>query len=330
MTEAKTEGFTFYPCPSIKARSIDENDLGLSNFALIVSRAYNEHKNLQFTPDDVWASILSSFSIYVNANSEEIRDLLVDFKDKKDLWIAIDPEEAQDYNMQVERFNNLISNNIKNAELVDVLISKFSTSTQDTKFVMSILSMSTFNKYFDYKCMIRCGIPKVTMLGTVDDYKKILNNIKFLQKYDNPQNHLEKWFKQLIPVIWNMISSISGNPDLSWWNKCCTVKELMSGTPRISGWVTAFNPYGLKNTFLLTEDSVEIKETDFLSHSGQTDIHYYDPSEHYLYSVNLTGTLTSIDRVGELATSVKAVIGPQYQNERMVAQAKAKLEASKK
>ena len=322
-TESKTEGFTFYPSPNLKANNVHDLDIGLTNIGLIISQAYNEHKNLRFTPDDVWVSILSAFSKYVNLNSEVIRNLLVDFPDKKDLWITIDPHEEEDHEMQVERFNNLVKCNIKDPELVNVLIPQFSTTTDQSKFAFSIISMSTFNKYFDYKCMIRCGIPKVTMLGTVDDYKKILNGIKFLQKFDNPDNHLEKWFKHLIPVIWNFISSISGAPDLGWWNSCCTKKERMSGTPRISGWVTAFNPYSRKDIFLLNEDSIELEEPDFMTHSGETDIHYYSPGPIYLYSVTLTGMLISVDQNGDLAASVKTIKGPRYQNQRMLDQQNA-------
>lgn len=49
--------------------------------------AYNGHNTLTLKPDHFWTAIMTQFSFYVTANSEALRDRLVDFEGKKELTI---------------------------------------------------------------------------------------------------------------------------------------------------------------------------------------------------------------------------------------------------
>ncbi|CAG7967161.1 unnamed protein product [Penicillium nalgiovense] len=59
-----------------------------NGFVWAVFHAYSHHHNLVLRPEDVWFTILSQFSFFVVAHSEELRHLFVSHKDKKHLEVA--------------------------------------------------------------------------------------------------------------------------------------------------------------------------------------------------------------------------------------------------
>ncbi|KAE9388072.1 hypothetical protein BT96DRAFT_927257 [Gymnopus androsaceus JB14] len=56
---------------------------GLVNTLL---KAYSAHHAVSIRPDDVWITILTQFSFFVNANAEELRDKFVAHKVRNILW----------------------------------------------------------------------------------------------------------------------------------------------------------------------------------------------------------------------------------------------------
>lgn len=96
-----------------------------------------------------------------------------------------------------------------------------------------------------------CGLPEVTLLGTVDDWKDIKNRALQLTKYNLAnKNYMGKWLELLTPVLDNFIKSAEGNPDLEWWNKVCHRYSGGSGPSFLSGWVTVFNVFSNEGVWL--------------------------------------------------------------------------------
>jgi hypothetical protein len=61
-----------------------ENMISSENgFVYAATRAYNGHHHLVLRPDDIWLSIMTQFSFYINARAEEFRDKFVSFEGKK-------------------------------------------------------------------------------------------------------------------------------------------------------------------------------------------------------------------------------------------------------
>ena len=54
--------------------------------------------------------------------------------------------------------------------MVAWLIPAFTTTTVNDRVVAAVSVMSTLQNYFEYVCCLMCGIPKVTLLGTVEDW----------------------------------------------------------------------------------------------------------------------------------------------------------------
>ena len=73
--------------------------------------------------------------------------------------------------------------------------------------------METVKEYFNYKVvLIGCGLPKITIEGTVEDWQKVLDKTKYVSKYN-----LTWWTSELEPVLKEIIETKKGNFKKDFW-----------------------------------------------------------------------------------------------------------------
>ena len=188
--------------------------------------AHTNHYPIRIKPDDIWLLIVQAFSNHVNANSEELRNLFVNFDGKKTLKVYYPLDNIKQVNRKVlEDFSEQINKQMieyLGDKILDTLTPNFSTTTYDSKIVCKISIMGAFKKYFDYKMMLcGCGIPYIILEGTADDYKKILNKAKDLEKYN-----FSWYIKKIIPHIQKMIDAKEGKIDIDYFKNMIQKKEI--------------------------------------------------------------------------------------------------------
>ncbi|CAF1423534.1 unnamed protein product, partial [Didymodactylos carnosus] len=130
--------------------------------------AYNNHEDIVLSPDDLWLMISIYFSKYVNDNAEQLRHLFVDHKGKKKL-VVTEPigKREEDWTDFFGMMKEEISKNVKNADIIDHVVSKFSTTTQIESILSYACIMDTFKVYFSYgRCIPACGIRAVHFQGS--------------------------------------------------------------------------------------------------------------------------------------------------------------------
>jgi len=231
----------------VQSSSVKEPNSKISpatyGFISSVLNAYNGHHNLVLRPDDVWHAILIQFSFYVNANAETLRDKFVK---EKQLEVEI---PGSLFTVDVDTFarkmvNELMSKNLKDATVTEFLIPKFTTTTDTDRIVAAISVVSKLQAHFKYKSSSACGIPEVTLLGTVQDWRNLRSKIDRLPQYEVTDYHdgpvMTKWHGLLKRVLNGFVSSAEGNPDLYFWDKVASTKSCPSGSPYLSGWLTVF------------------------------------------------------------------------------------------
>ncbi|KAH0790029.1 DUF4419 domain-containing protein [Histomonas meleagridis] len=226
--------------------------------------AFTNHYPFVLSPDAIWLLILQGFSRHININSERFRDLFVSFKGKKDLLVErlrITPDEATNsvWDGIFTEFSQVISNNLPE-DVIETITPDFSTTTELSRSVCNIAIMSTFEKYFNYTTRFKgCGIPYVTIEGTIEDWESIKERLNFISKYD-----LEWWTSELIPVIDQIINTLNGDINLSFWKDMVRKKDGTRYHPGYyDGWFTRFFPYDKANKRLnLKKISTKVKLPD--------------------------------------------------------------------
>ena len=79
------------------------------------------------------------------------------------------------------------------------------TTTRDDRVVAGVLMMGTLQKYFSYTFSIVCDIPSVTLLGTEEDWEKMLLRVEKLKEYGEES---AVWCDLLTPILKRFASSM--------------------------------------------------------------------------------------------------------------------------
>jgi hypothetical protein len=134
-----------------------------------------------------------------------------------------------------------------------VLTADFSTTTPVTRIASQITIMEAMSPYFEYlHLVITCGIPEITLLGTPDDWQKVLDKTKALAKYD-----LQWWTSELVPLLKEFVKASRGNADVEFWKNMFKYHSKMCAPGTIDGWIVKFFPYDKDG---LRQNLTEFKE----------------------------------------------------------------------
>ncbi|KAF5529803.1 DUF4419 domain-containing protein [Fusarium mexicanum] len=222
---------------------LQENHISPSENGFVWSayHAYSQHHHLTIRPEDIWFSILTQISFFINANAEDLRSFFVAHEGKKELTVfeAGDLESAN-IGAMAQRLAGLVSKNVKDPELGDWVMPSFSTTTDTDRVVASVLFMGAMQKYFSYGMCLTCGIPSVTLLGEISDWEAILTK---LDRLDQLGKEPTEFAEMLRPILKHMILSFEKPEDAKvtrFWNTIATRNPVGSGTDYITGWITAF------------------------------------------------------------------------------------------
>lgn len=234
--------------------------------------AYKEHRPFVLSPDIVWLLISQGFARHISNNAEEFRYDIVNFKNKKTLTVvANNIELGNPYSRWEDVFPQFTSqiSDYTGKELVDILTANFTTTTPTARIVSEITVMETVKAYFDYKVLlVGCGIPRITIEGTVEDWEKVLEKTQYISKYK-----LEWWTSELEPILHQIIKAKKGKFKRAFWMnmvKAHTKKKYGAPTT-IDGWIVKFFPYtkegkktGLKPISSISNLASELVKVPFI------------------------------------------------------------------
>lgn len=232
---------------NIIAKSQSPNSLvtfGYHSFFNGMYQSYADHRPFVLSPDMIWLLISQGFAQHVNNNAEQMRKYFVDFDGKLTLIVRNDEIDLKDPNSPWEsvfpEFTKQISE-YTGPQLVDALTCNFTTSTITTKIASEITIMEAMKSYFEFVVMrIICGIPEITLLGSTDDWQKVLDKAIFLRQFE-----LDWWINEIEPVLKEFVKASKGDINKTFWMnmfKYHTLKQY--GNPKvIDGWIVKFFPY---------------------------------------------------------------------------------------
>jgi hypothetical protein len=91
--------------------------------------------------------------------------------------------------------------------------------------------------YFEYILHTMCGIPAITLEGTVQDWQELANRAQSFAQFD-----LEWWITHLTPILREFVAAARGDVRPEFWESIYKFNSF-SGGASITGWITAFFPY---------------------------------------------------------------------------------------
>jgi len=201
-----------------------------------VSRAFVDHRWLVLSPDAVWLTIAQGVAQHIRLHAEELRPKLVGRQGREALTLEMlePPANADEWRAVIEQLGKEV---VRGAAGADLFECDFSTSTEVERTASRVIMLDGYSPYFSYSVQCVCGIPRITLTGTVEDWRKIRSRIDRL-----PEFGLEQWARSLAPIADEFVQAASGEPNLWFWQRIYNPADAYGGEV-ITGWIARLYPY---------------------------------------------------------------------------------------
>lgn len=234
-------------CPKLEA--VNKAELSLVNgqyhaFFYGLYKSYAEHRPFRLSPDMIWLLVLQGVSTFINNTSPENQSLFPQIKSKETIRIQHNGIQLGDPNSPWEETTAMLTEAVEKTlgnDLVQLLRADFSTTGLSERVASEITILDALKPYFEYIVAFAvCGIPTVTLEGTVEDWDKILQKLEGLKAYQ-----LDWWVEELSPIITQIKATAAGHIDQTFWMNFFKVHTRDGyGSPKgVDGWITRFFPF---------------------------------------------------------------------------------------
>lgn len=241
---------------------------GIHPLIQAVHTAFSDHRPLLLTPDMIWITLAQGFAQHINDQAEALRSRFVRHQGKQNLVIESlqIPSQSQHWSEAIQQWTLLIRDQV-GADLYRLLECNFSTTTPITRTASHVVMMDTFKKYFNYGMDCICGIPEITLMGTVEDWQSIYDRVQQMAQYE-----LGWWTDRVLPICQEFIKTAAGKPSLKFWQAIYKPREIYGGE-LITGWSADLFPYleqSMTQTTLVRNPILSIDRVNLTVENGIT------------------------------------------------------------
>ena len=222
----------------LEDKYVSANNNGFVNAAYM---AYSHHYHLRIRPEDVWASILTQLSFYINANAEKLRKHFVAHKGSKTLVVQVDGTiDTVDHGQFARLMTDKIQENVVDKELQQWILPDFTTTVTDDVVTASVIMMGSMQKYFTYEFCLTCGIPSVTLLGEREDWVKLRSRLDKIDSWGEEAVEFSGRLKVVLDYFILSFDEPESDKVKEFWAKIAHHEGGGSGPTWLSGWIAAF------------------------------------------------------------------------------------------
>ena len=259
-----------------------------SSFLDVVSLAYANHYPMEISPDDIWLMILDGFRLHVKNNRKALKNRFV--APGADTVISI-VDNSLTYNSThnewfwtiASLYESLLSKLPKKTG--NPLKTKFSTTSPVDNNISGTMVMAVASEYYSYYVRTTCGIPKIKVKGTKEDWILLKDSFNKLAV----QLNMKWWAKGLNPVLDEFIKVFDGKINLEHWRSIYKYyKPQGCGSPSFDGWISRFLPYTKE---FVRDGYAYVKHSDWNKrmyfHDVPSGITFVDVKWHYSKDIPL-------------------------------------------
>ncbi|SHK93124.1 DUF4419 domain-containing protein [Fibrobacter sp. UWB12] len=213
------------------------------SFINLVALAYAKHYAMEINPDDIWLMILDGFRLHVKNNRDALKDrfvapgtdTVVSVMDKS---LTLESTHKEWFYTLSELFDSLQAK--LPLETGAPLRTKFSTTSPVDANISRTMTMAVASEYYSYRVSTLCGIPKIKVNGTKEDWALLKDSFNRLAS----QLDMKWWADGLNPILDEFINIYDGKINLKHWKNIYKYYEPEGcGAPDFSGWISRFFPY---------------------------------------------------------------------------------------
>jgi hypothetical protein len=193
-----------------------------------LGKCYGQHYGVVVTPHLIWYTIIAEVANHCKQHSEVYRSFYTkDSQEKVDVvCIGNIASTGIDFVAFIAKLQRLVPGPM------DIFFPTFSSTP-----VCATAFMDAASPYYKYSMML-CGIPRVRVEGTVEDWNVLLQHLQDVAKHFHL---LENWVTQIQAHILKIRDAVLGAADISFWKNMYYTTRCGSGhQTEIQGWITDF------------------------------------------------------------------------------------------
>ncbi len=213
--------------------------VAMNGFVQTIHDCYAQHRPLILSPDDIWLTLCQGFSIHLNLHFDSLRTQV--FTEDKPVDIIVRNDSLVNGNAaNWEQLIAGLSEKTKaftRSDVYGTIVQDFSTTSEIEHTAFEITLLEVQQKAFSYIGESGCGIPRVTLEGSVEDWKKVSAGMQQFRKFG-----LDYWVKEMEPVLQQFIAAAEGKADKKFWESIYKETSEYNAT-YISGWMLKLFPY---------------------------------------------------------------------------------------
>lgn len=208
-----------------------ETSLSNGGFVGLLSACYSQHLPVAIAPHDIWVLLLSEVSKEIAENSDSYRHFFTKSHEKESISV---PSGSM-----TEMPMSILSQALSEKILFDsgIIFQHFSTETPIVTQTIEAIFCDMASPFYNYS-MFCCGIPSLQLLGTTEDWEKVLKGITGLVDMFGT-TILHNYLQKTLPVLQQFIHASQGQVDVDFWKDIFTQNNVGSGGDlTIDGWIT--------------------------------------------------------------------------------------------
>lgn len=240
---AKIEATEFPKFTLIEACSCDQGQLlalGQEHPVMCaLYKAFSDHRPLCLYPDMIWLLICQGVAQHVNVEAESLRTQIVHHDGKVVIEVVRDEFIKGSLENRWDGVIDELCQRVREhiGSVHDQFVPNFSTTGSKERIAAKIVLLDAVKSYFVYEVHSLCGIPSITLEGTVEDWQSLADRVETFAEFN-----LEWWLTALRPILQEFVEAVRGKVRQPFWESIYKFRSI-SGAGAVTGWIAAFFPY---------------------------------------------------------------------------------------
>lgn len=205
--------------------------------------AFSEHRPLVLSPDAIWLTIAQGLARHVRLEPEGVRGRLVRHEGTERLLVQHEgpfPTDPAALATLVARMREKLAEAI-GAGPTRLFVCDFSTTTEVERTASEIVLLDACSPFFDYGVECVCGIPSITLTGTVQDWQSVRRRVDAMGDLLSG-TRLSDWPARLGVIVDKLLEASRGHADRAFFRRIYKPRTAY-GTDRVTGWIAWLYPY---------------------------------------------------------------------------------------
>jgi len=221
------------------ARWVDERKIRITHpFIQAAHLSFAQHRPLVLDPDMIWQLLVQQAAAEVHKDPEAYRKWFAtheygkrQLSVRRDEFVSGDPNN--DWPGVFAELQGMIIREVPDSP-AKLFSNRFTTSSANDVATRRLACLNAASEFYNYHVATMCGIPRIELHGSVEDWEWIRANVDKLDAF-----HMKRRTQALHPVLDEFVAAAKGKATPAFWKSFYKYSS-ESGSSYVSGWINLF------------------------------------------------------------------------------------------